>query len=54
MKFISAGPLSEVKKELIRHVIECCDTGAQNKNLLIFVSKATEREAKYCKVSQCT
>jgi hypothetical protein len=34
--------------ELIRHVIECCDTEAQNKNLLIPVSKATDRSAKYC------
>jgi hypothetical protein len=35
-------------------VIECCDTEAQNKNLLIPVSKANERAANYCKVSQCT
>jgi hypothetical protein len=42
------------ERELIRHVIECCDTEAQNKNLLILVSKATEIAAEYCKVSQCT
>jgi hypothetical protein len=41
------------EQELIRHVIECCYTEAQNK-LLIPVSKATKRAAKYCKVSQCT
>jgi transposase len=42
------------ERELIRHVIECCDTEAQNKNLLIPVGKASERAAKYYKVSQCT
>jgi glutamyl-tRNA reductase len=35
-------------------VIECCDTEAQNKNLLILVNKATERAETYCKDSQCT
>jgi hypothetical protein len=35
-------------------VIECCETEAQNKNLLIPVNKETERAAKYCKVPQCT
>jgi hypothetical protein len=35
-------------------VIECYDTGAQNKNLLILVSKAIGRAAKYYKVSQCS
>jgi hypothetical protein len=29
--------------------IECCDTEAQNKNLLIPPSKTTERAAKCCK-----
>jgi transposase len=42
------------ERELIRHEIECCDNEAQNKNLLIPVNKATEKAAKYCKVSQCT
>jgi hypothetical protein len=42
------------KRELIGHVIECCDTEAQNKNLLIPVREATEKAAKYCKVSLCT
>jgi hypothetical protein len=32
---------------------ECYDTEAQNKYSLIPVSKANERAANYCKVSQC-
>jgi hypothetical protein len=42
------------ERELIKHIIECCDTEAQNTNLLIPVSKATERAAKYCKVVRST
>lgn len=46
------GTVRSKERQLIRHVIECRDTEAQNKNLLVPVSKATQRAAKYCRVSQ--
>ncbi|XP_054283210.1 uncharacterized protein LOC129000275 [Macrosteles quadrilineatus] len=42
------------EREVIRGVIQCCDQEAKDKSLLFPISKATERAANYCKVSQAT
>uniref|UniRef100_A0A1B6EAJ4 Uncharacterized protein n=1 Tax=Clastoptera arizonana TaxID=38151 RepID=A0A1B6EAJ4_9HEMI len=41
-------------RELIQRIVECCDQEAQDKTLLVSINKATNRAAKYCKVSQRT
>jgi hypothetical protein len=38
------------EKELIRHRIQCCDKEASEEGLLVPVTKATERAARYCNV----
>jgi hypothetical protein len=38
--------------ELVRHIIQCCEKEAFEKGLLVPINKATERDVRYCNVSQ--
>jgi hypothetical protein len=40
------------ERELIRHVIQCCDKEASEDGCLVPINKATEQAARYCNVSR--
>jgi hypothetical protein len=40
------------QRELIGHIIQCCDKEASEEGLLVLINKATERAARYCNVSR--